>query len=121
MNSKKKREARDRRHIRVRKKVAGTTQRPRLTVYRSLRHIFAQIIDDHEGSTLVAASSMDPQFKVKKVEGKKVDMAKAVGQLLAEKAVEKQIKQVVFDRRGFRYHGRVKALAEGAREKGLEF
>jgi large subunit ribosomal protein L18 len=117
----KKREARKRRHIRVRRKIVGNSQRPRLTVYRSLRHIFAQIIDDHSGNTLIAASTLDPQFKTRKEPGKKTDAAKAVGQLLAEKALEKQIKQVVFDRRGFKYHGRVKALAEGAREKGLEF
>ncbi len=121
MEAKKKREARKRRHIRVRRKIVGSEQRPRLTVYRSLRHIFAQIIDDHNGKTLVAASTLDPQFKANKEPGKKAEVAKVVGQLLAEKALAKQIKQVVFDRRGFRYHGRVKALAEGAREKGLEF
>jgi large subunit ribosomal protein L18 len=112
---------RERRHRRVRAKVLGTPVRPRLNVFRSARHIFAQIIDDSKGHTLVAASTLDADVRAKAVELKKKDEAKAVGKLLAQRALEKGFKQVVFDRGGYQYHGRVKSLAEGAREGGLEF
>ena len=110
--------ARVRRHERVRKNVSGTAQRPRLNVYRSLNHIYAQVIDDEKGVTLVAASSMDKDFEGY---GGNVEAAKKVGKTVAEKALAAGIKQVVFDRGGYVYHGRVAALAEGAREGGLEF
>lgn len=118
---KRKRKARKRRHLRVRKKVFGTAERPRLSVYRSLKHIYAQIINDEIGHTLVAASSLDPEFRKSGKKGSNVEGAKEVGRILARRALEKGIKKVVFDRGGFKYHGRVKALAEGAREGGLEF
>jgi large subunit ribosomal protein L18 len=108
---------RNRRIARVRANVQGTTERPRLTVRRSLAHIYAQIIDDVTGKTLVAASDKDVQGK----DMKKIDVAQAVGKTLAERAKAKKIEQVVFDRRDKKYHGRVKALAEGAREGGLVF
>ncbi len=110
--------ARIRRHKRVRKNISGTAERPRLNVYRSLNHIYAQVIDDVKGVTLVAASSMDKGFDGN---GSNVEGAKAVGKAVAEKAVAAGIKSVVFDRGGYVYHGRVAALAEGAREGGLEF
>ena len=110
--------ARIRRHARVRKNISGTAERPRLNVYRSLNHIYAQIIDDTKGVTLVAASSMDKDFDGY---GGNVEAAKKVGAKVAEKALAAGIKQVVFDRGGYVYHGRVAALAEGAREGGLEF
>ncbi len=110
--------ARIRRHKRVRKNISGTAERPRLNVYRSLNHIYAQVIDDVKGVTLVAASSMDKGFDGN---GGNVEGAKAVGKAVAEKAVAAGIKSVVFDRGGYVYHGRVAALAEGAREGGLEF
>ena len=112
---------RERRHRRVRAKVKGTAEHPRLNVFRSARHIFAQIIDDAKGHTLVAASTLDAEVRGKAKELKKSDEAKAVGKLLAQRAQEKGLKQVVFDRGGYQYHGRVKSLAEGAREGGLEF
>jgi len=114
-------EARIRRHERIRKEVSGTAERPRLSVYRSLNHIYAQIIDDSRGNTLVAASTLDKDFGVEKGHKGNVGMAKKVGQLIAKRALEKGLKKVVFDRGGYLYHGRVKALAEGAREAGLEF
>lgn len=117
------REARERRHARVRKKVAGTPERPRLNVYRSLEHIYAQVIDDTKGHTLVSASTLDKEV-LKEIgkEGKpKVDEAKLVGKIVAERAKQAGITAVVFDRGGYRYHGRIKALADGAREGGLEF
>jgi large subunit ribosomal protein L18 len=110
-----------RRQRRVRAKVLGTPARPRLNVFRSARHIFAQLIDDSVGHTLVTASTLDTDVRVKAKELKKSDEAKAVGKLLAQRAAEKGLKQVVFDRGGFQYHGRVKSLADGAREGGLEF
>ena len=110
--------ARIRRHARVRKNISGTAERPRLNVYRSLNHIYAQVIDDAKGVTLVAASSMDKDFDGY---GGNVEAAKKVGVKVAEKALAAGIKQVVFDRGGYVYHGRVAALAEGAREGGLEF
>ena len=113
------RDSRKNRHIRIRKKVSGTTGRPRLCVFRSLRYIYAQIVDDRIGRTLVSASSLDPD--VKSLTVSKTENAKAVGALLAGRAREKNIAQVVFDRGGYKYHGRVKALADAAREAGLNF
>jgi large subunit ribosomal protein L18 len=114
-------EARLRRHRRVRKKLSGSAARPRLNVFRSVGEIYAQIIDDGAGRTLVSASSVDTDLRPK-VEGlKKSEQAKAVGQAVAARAKDKGIKSVVFDRGGYKYIGRVKALAEGAREGGLEF
>ncbi len=110
--------ARVRRHKRVRKNISGTAERPRLNVYRSLNHIYAQVIDDVKGVTLVAASSMDKGFEGY---GGNIEGAKSVGKAVAEKALAAGIKAVVFDRGGYVYHGRVAALAEGAREGGLEF
>jgi len=110
---------RQRRHRRVRGKIGGTASRPRLNVYRSLNHIYAQIIDDGAGATLCAASSLDKAFKGKS--GGNKSAAREVGKLLAERAVKKGIKSVVFDRGGYLYHGRVQELADGAREAGLEF
>lgn len=112
--------ARVKRHRRVRKKVTGRPERPRLSVFRSTRHIYAQIINDLEGRTLVAASTLSPEL-AKGKEKRKIAQAKQVGALLAERALAAQIRQVVFDRGGYRFHGRVKALAEAAREKGLQF
>jgi large subunit ribosomal protein L18 len=112
---------RERRHRRVRVRVHGTAERPRLNVFRSLRHIYAQLIDDSVGNTLAAASTLDTEVSEKSGKLKKVDQAKLVGELLAKRAVEKGVKQVVFDRGGYRYHGRVKSLAEGARAEGLQF
>jgi large subunit ribosomal protein L18 len=110
-----------RRHRRVRKTVSGTSERPRLNVFRSLRHIYAQIINDEIGHTLVSASSSEVEVR-KQVEGlNKTDQARVVGQLLAERALAKGVSQVIFDRGGYKYHGRVRALAEGSREGGLEF
>ncbi|RKY04953.1 50S ribosomal protein L18 [Candidatus Poribacteria bacterium] len=121
MDPKEKRLARIRRHKRVRKKVSGTPERPRLCVFRSLRHIYAQIIDDEHGVTLAAASTLSPEIRDKIKTGGNIEAAKLVGQLIAKKALEKGIKKVVFDRGGYKYHGRVKALADAAREAGLEF
>ena len=111
---------RQRRHERIRKTVSGSALRPRLSVYRSLDHIYAQIIDDSKGVTITAASSLDAVFKGTKQKGN-IAMAKEIGGLVARKAIEKGIRQVVFDRSGYLYHGRVKALADAAREAGLEF
>ena len=111
-------EARERRRRRVRGKIFGTAARPRLNVFRSLEHIYAQIIDDEAGHTLAAASSTEKS--VRDLKGKKSAEATAIGKLIAQRAVEKQIKKVVFDRAGYRYHGRIKAVAEGAREGGVE-
>jgi large subunit ribosomal protein L18 len=113
--------ARIRRHARVRKNVTGTSERPRLNVFRSVVEIYAQVIDDQSGHTLVAASSIDSELR-KKMKGlNKTEQAKLVGQTVAERAKSKGITTVIFDRGGFRYMGRVKALAEGARENGLQF
>jgi large subunit ribosomal protein L18 len=117
----KKREDRIRRHLRVRQKVSGTAARPRLNVYRSLENIYAQVIDDEAGHTLVSASTIDKEV-VSQLEGKKkAEAAKIVGMVVAQRAVAAGIKLVVFDRGGYRYFGRISALAEGAREGGLEF
>lgn len=112
---------RKRKHLRVRKKVFGTQERPRLNVYKSLHHIYAQLIDDTKGETLAAASTLSPEIR-DEVGGKKnIDAARIVGRLIAEKARAKGIAKVVFDRGGYPYHGRVAALADAARENGLEF
>ncbi len=103
----------------IRKKIRGTSQRPRLSVYRSLKHIYAQIIDDTSGRTLASASTLDKELSA--AEGRKVEISRAVGQLLAERAIAAGIRSVAFDRNGFLYHGRVQALADGAREGGLQF
>ena len=116
MNAREKVRGRLRRHKRVRKKVSGTAQRPRLAVYRSNRHIYAQLIDDAAGHTLAAASSLAANG----AQGKPVEVARAVGGQLAARAKEAGIGEAVFDRGGFRYHGAVRALAEGAREGGLK-
>lgn len=116
-----KNDLRKKRHYRVRTKVFGTAERPRLNVYRSLKNIYAQIIDDESGVTLVAASTLDKELKEKVEYGGNKEAAKAVGELIAKKAIEKGIKQVVFDRGGYIYHGRVLELASAAREAGLEF
>lgn len=114
------RELRINRHKRVRKNVGGTPDKPRLSVFRSNRHLYAQLIDDRTGVTLVAASTMEPTMRGKD-SGTPIDAAKQVGQLVAERAIEKGLSAVVFDRGGFRFHGKVKALADAAREKGLKF
>jgi large subunit ribosomal protein L18 len=114
------RELRQKRHRRIRRHLSGTTARPRLAVFRSLEHIYGQIIDDTAGTTLVAASDLEAALRNGE-RGTKSNRAKQVGQLLAERAKEKGITAVVFDRGGFLYHGRVKALADGAREGGLDF
>jgi large subunit ribosomal protein L18 len=113
-----KKEIRNRIHQRIRRKLSGTEARPRLAVFRSVAHIYAQVIDDVAGKTLVSASSVDKDGKTK---GGNVAAAKAIGKLVAERAKEKGVKQVVFDRGGYQYHGRIKALADAAREAGLEF
>jgi len=118
MERKEKVKRREKRKKRTRAKTFGTKERPRLCVFRSLKHIYAQIVDDTEGKTLVSASD----FEIKDKKGlKKVEIAKEVGKLIAKKALEKKINKVAFDRSGYKYHGRVKALAEGAREGGLTF
>jgi large subunit ribosomal protein L18 len=106
---------------RIRKKIAGTPQRPRLAVFRSQSHIYAQVIDDDAGQTLCAASSVDGELRKGMKRGSNVAAAKAVGQLIANRARDKGIEAVVFDRGGFQYHGRIKALADAAREAGLKF
>jgi large subunit ribosomal protein L18 len=112
---------RKRRHKRVRKKLLGTKERPRLNVYRSLKQIYAQVIDDNESHTLASASTIDPEVK-SRLKGKtKTEQAKVIGTIIAERAVAEGVKKVIFDRSGYRYHGRVQALAEAAREAGLEF
>jgi len=113
--------ARIRRHARVRKHVSGTPARPRLSVFRSLSEIYAQVIDDEAGKTLVSASSIDAELRVKMKGLKKVEQARVVGEAIAERAKGTGITSIVFDRGGFRYTGRVKALADAAREGGLQF
>jgi len=113
--------ARQRRHVRVRKKVFGTSAKPRLNVYKSLSHIYAQIIDDTTGKTLITASTTEKTVHAGLKHGGNVEAAKKVGASIAERALGKNIKQVVFDRGGYQYHGCVKALADAAREKGLDF
>ncbi|MDQ0340202.1 large subunit ribosomal protein L18 [Caldalkalibacillus uzonensis] len=116
-----KNKARKKRHARVRRKLFGTAERPRLNVFRSTKHIYAQLIDDMEGKTLVSASTLDKELRDQIEYGGKIEAAQQVGALLAKRAVEKGYKQVVFDRGGYLYHGRVKALADAAREGGLQF
>jgi large subunit ribosomal protein L18 len=113
--------ARVRRHTRVRKNLVGTTERPRLNVFRSLSAIYAQVIDDQTGRTLLSASTVDHELREKMKGLKKAEQAKLVGQTVAERAKDKGIQAVVFDRGGYRYIGRIKALADGAREAGLQF
>lgn len=110
-----------RRHERLRKGIAGTAERPRLAVFRSQQHIYAQVIDDTAGRTLVSASTLDPELKKELANGRTVDAASKVGAAIAERAKAKGIEKVVYDRGGFLYHGRIAALAEAAREAGLEF
>jgi large subunit ribosomal protein L18 len=113
--------ARLQRHQRIRRRIHGTSMCPRLNVFRSLEHIYAQVVDDDLGHTLVAASTVDPELRAELNGMTKSQQAARVGQLVAQRAVAKGLKQVVFDRGGYPYHGRVKALADGAREGGLEF
>ncbi len=119
--SEKSRKARIRRHRRVRAKISGTAERPRLNVYRSLDNIYAQVIDDIAGHTLASASTIDRELRDQVADKDKTEAAKMVGELVAKRAQDLGVKEVVFDRGGFRYHGRIKALADGAREAGLEF
>ncbi len=116
-----KQKKRARRHLRVRQKISGTVNRPRLCVFRSLNHIYAQVIDDVAGNTLVSASTLEPSLKGNAETGGNIAAAKKVGQLVAKRALENGVTRVVFDRGGYLYHGRVKALAEAARESGLDF
>jgi len=113
--------ARKRRHTRLRVKVVGTASRPRLCVFRSLKHIYVQVIDDSSGRTLVSASSLDPEFRDKNSGITKVKGAELVGSLIGRRVLYNGVSQVVFDRGGYKYHGRVKALAEAARQAGLQF
>lgn len=115
------RESRARRQRRVRARLSGSADRPRLNVYRSLMHIYAQVIDDTTGHTLVSASTIDAEVRGQLAGKKKADQAKLVGQVVAERAKAAGLTRVVFDRGGYRYHGRIKAVADGAREGGLEF
>ena len=114
-------ESRQRRHLRIRRGVRGTPARPRLSVFRSVAHIYAQVVDDDAGRTLAAASSLDPEIRTQAAGVKKAEAGKLVGQLVARRAKEHGVSRVVFDRGGYLYHGRVKAVADGAREGGLEF
>jgi large subunit ribosomal protein L18 len=116
-----KNKTRMKKHMRIRNKISGTAARPRLCVYRSTNNIYVQIIDDVNGHTLVAASSIDAALKGKLKNGGNIEAAQAVGKLIAEKALAKGMKQVIFDRGGYLYHGRIAALAETAREGGLDF
>ncbi len=115
------RAARLRRHRRVRKRVVGTSERPRLNVFRSLRHIYAQVIDDSQERTLVSASTIDREVEAQLDGLNKTEQARVVGKVVAERALDQGISVVVFDRGGYKYHGRIKALADAAREGGLEF
>jgi large subunit ribosomal protein L18 len=112
-------EQRHRRHARIRKRITGTAERPRLAVFKSNRHLYAQLIDDVAGRTLASASTVDPPFR--SGSDRSLELAAQVGKLVAERAAALNITSAVFDRGGFRFHGKVKALAEGAREKGLQF
>ena len=113
--------ARQRRHIRVRRRVGGTANRPRLCVFRSLQHIYAQVIDDSEGRTLAAASTLEPALRDQASGKSKVERAKLIGATIAERALAAGVNAVVFDRGGYQYHGRVKTIADAAREAGLQF
>ncbi len=124
MRIKTKEDRRDRIKLRLRKRIAGTKERPRLTVYRSQAHIYAQAVDDEAGRTLVSASSLEPSIKgamAEQARGGNLGGAKAIGKTIAERLIAKGITQVVFDRNGFLYHGRIRAIAEAAREAGLKF
>jgi len=112
---------RERRHRRVRAKINGTSQCPRLCVFRSNKYIYAQLIDDQKGKTLLSVTDKKPKTKSKTKESSNINSALEVGKILAKKAIEKKIKKIVFDRGGYKYHGRVKAIAEGARQGGLKF
>lgn len=112
--------ARRRRHLRIRRKIVGTPEKPRLCVYRSLKHLYAQLIDDMTGHSLVSISTLSPEVKEKGASGKNVPSAHILGGMLADKAASKGIGKAVFDRSGYLFHGRIEALAEGAREKGLK-
>lgn len=114
-------EGRERRKARIRKKISGSGERPRLSVFRSARHIYAQVVDDTGGGTLAAASTLSPDLKGTLTEDDKTAAAKKVGALIAKMCLERKVEKVVFDRNGFLYHGRVKALADAAREAGLQF
>jgi large subunit ribosomal protein L18 len=114
-------DVRKRKHARIRNKINGTPERPRLCVFRSLKHIYAQVIDDSTSRTLVSASSLDPSIKEQGLGGGNIEGAAAVGKLLAERALDQDITNVVFDRGGYIYHGRIAALAGAAREAGLKF
>ncbi len=114
-------QARQRRKCRIRRKVFGSTERPRMTVFRSANHIYAQIVNDETGTTLASASTLSPELQAREGHSGNIDAARAVGALIAAKAKAANINQVVFDRNGFLYHGRVLALADGAREAGLDF
>ena len=116
-----KNDARKKRHNRVRKKISGTTEMPRLNVFRSLKHMYVQVIDDNTGVTIVSASTNDKELKSGVKSGNNIEAAKTVGTAIAKRAADKGVKKVVFDRGGYIYHGRVKALADAAREGGLEF
>jgi large subunit ribosomal protein L18 len=121
MTWKSRQQKRQRRHVTVRKKLMGTAEKPRVSVFRSLSQIYVQLIDDVNGKTLVAASTIEKDLRAKIGSGKKTDQAREIGKVLAQRAKSKGIQRAVFDRGGYRYHGRVKALAEGAREAGLQF
>jgi len=124
MRIKTKEDRRTRIKFRIRKRVAGTAERPRLTVFRSVSHIYVQVVDDSAGATIAAASSVEPALKgalPKEATGGNVAGAKAIGKTIAERLMQKGVKKVVFDRNGFLYHGRIKAVADAAREAGLEF
>lgn len=116
-----KNKARLRRHLRVRKKISGTAARPRLSVFRSAKHIYAQLIDDEKGVTLASASTLDKELRDKISNGGNVEAARQVGELIAQRAKAQGVDKVVFDRGGYLYHGRIQALADAAREGGLEF
>tara|TARA_B100000029_G_C17606326_1_gene967529 strand:- start:7711 stop:8076 length:366 start_codon:yes stop_codon:yes gene_type:complete len=121
MGNKSRTTARKRRHKRVRRKVYGTSTRPRLNVFRSSKHIWAQLIDDEQGLTVAQASTLESKFRGQEAQGTQFDRAKTVGAVVADRAKEKGINRVVFDRSGYKYHGRVKALADAARDAGLQF
>lgn len=121
MREKSLRLARYKRHQRIRKRVVGTLEKPRLCVFRSLNHMYAQIVDDSKGHTLAAASTLESLLRQKTEAARKSEAAALLGSLIAERALQKGISQVVFDRGGYQYHGRVRALADAAREKGLHF
>jgi large subunit ribosomal protein L18 len=115
------RDPRKKRKVRIRKKVLGTPERPRMSVFRSGKHIYVQVVDDSTGRTMMSTSSLSEAFRGKNDRGSNIEAAKTVGAKIAEMALEKKIEKVVFDRNGYLYHGRVKALADSAREKGLKF